>query len=280
MGGSFTHFFTNLTLRKSLRTGPVTWSYLDTEEGDEVWLVFHGYGQEAEVMQHFMKSLRPNARILSFDLPLHGSTTVKKRKALGVGDLAELLGKALQETGAKSCSVLGFSLGGKLALKMVELVPVKLEKLVLIAPDGLKTNPLYWFVTHTLIGRWIFELIILFPHPLLVLSKFFALTRLMNPKVHDFVSSQMGTKEKRQKVLDTWMMFRHIKPPLDQVRKKIWRYRIKPTLVFGKKDRVIHPRLAKKLSGDNCKSAKLIMLDAGHNLTTKRIAEELRDQIQ
>ena len=46
----------------------------------------------------FMKSFRPNARVLSFDLPLHGQTTVKKRKALGVGDLAELQGKALQET--------------------------------------------------------------------------------------------------------------------------------------------------------------------------------------
>lgn len=267
-------------MRKTLQTGPVTWSYLDSGEGDEVWLTFHGYGQEAEIMQHFMKSLRPNARVLSFDLPLHGNTTVKKRKSLGVGDLAELLGKALQETGAKSCSVLGFSLGGKVALKMVELVPVKMERIVLIAPDGLKTNPLYWLVTHTLIGRWIFELVILFPQPLLGISKLLAASKIMNPKVHEFVTAQMGTREKRQKVLDTWMMFRHIKPTLDQVRKKIWRYRLKPTLVFGKRDWVIHPRLAKKLSGNNCKSAKLVMLDAGHNLTTKRIAEEIKNEIQ
>lgn len=267
-------------MRKTLRTGPVEWSYLDNQEGDEVWLTFHGYGQEAEVMQHFMKTFRPNARVLSFDLPLHGNTTVKKRKALGVGDLAELQGKALQETGAQKCSVLGFSLGGKLVLKMVELVPAKLESIVLIAPDGLKTNPMYWFVTHTLVGRWIFQLVILFPQPLLGMSKLLALTRLMNPKIHDFVSSQMSTKAKRQKVLDSWMMFRHIKPSLDQVSKKIWRYKIKPTLVFGKRDRVIHPKLAKKLSGENCKTAEVIMLDAGHNLTTKEIALNIRNQIQ
>ena len=102
-------------MRKSLKTGPVTWSYLDNEKGDEIWLTFHGYGQDAEVMQQFMKTFRPNARVLSFDLPLHGNTTVKKQKPLTVGDLAEVLGGALREAGGKSCSVLAFSLGGKMA---------------------------------------------------------------------------------------------------------------------------------------------------------------------
>lgn len=231
-------------------------------------------------MQHFMKTFRPNARVLSFDLPLHGNTTVKHHRSLTAGDLAELHGQALLVTGAQKCSILGFSLGGKLVLKMVELVPAKLESMLLIAPDGLKTNPLYWFVTHTLIGRWIFQLVILFPQPLLGISKLFALMRLMNPKIHDFVSSQMSTKAKRQKVLDSWMMFRHIKPSLDQVSKRIWRYKIKPTLVFGKRDRVIHPKLAKKLSGENCKTAEVIMLDAGHNLTTKEIALQIRNRMK
>ena len=267
-------------MRKTLRTGSVDWSYLDTGEGDEVWLTFHGYGQEAEVTQHFMKTLRPNARVLSFDLPLHGKTRVKPRKALSVGDLAELQGKALQETGASKCSLLGFSLGGKLVLKMIELVPAKLERVVLIAPDGLKTNPLYWLVTHTLLGRWLFQLVIAFPQPVFVISKILAITRLMNPKIHEFAYSMLSSKEKRQKVLDTWMMFRHIKPPLDQVRKKIWRYKIALYIIFGKKDRVIHPKLAKKLSGENCKTAHLIMLNLGHNLVTKEVALEVRDQIK
>lgn len=269
-----------MNVRKNLKVGQVNWSYLDNGEGDEVWLAFHGYGQEAEVMHHFMRTLRPNARILSFDLPLHGNTTIYKNKALSIGDIGELAGTVLREVGASSCSLAGFSLGGKVVLKIVEIEPAKLERIVLIAPDGLKTNPLYWFVTNTFIGRWIFQIFIAFPAPLLGTSKLLATLRLMNPKIHEFVASQMGTREKRKKVLDTWMTFRHIRPSLDQVRKKIWRYKILPTLVFGERDRVIHPKLAKKLSGDNCKTAKLIMLKAGHNLTTKEHALKLRDEIQ
>ena len=267
-------------LRKTLQTGPVKWSYLDNEEGDEVWITFHGYAQESEVMQHFMKTFRPNARVLSFDLPLHGNTTVKKRKPMGIADLGELQEKVLKETGAQKCSILGFSLGGKLVLKLVDLVPAKLDNVVLIAPDGLKTNPIYWFVTNTLIGRWIFQLIIVFPQPLLGMSKFLSLTRLMNPKIYDFISAQMRTRVKRQKVLDSWMMFRHIKTDLRRVRKQIRNYRIKLTLIFGKRDRVIHPKLAKKLSGENCKTAEVIMLDTGHNLTTKEVALQIRDTVQ
>ncbi len=266
-------------MRKSIRIGRIDWSYIDSGTGDEVWLAFHGYGQEAEVLAHFMQSLRPNARVLSFDLPLHGQTVVEKG-FLRSGDLAELLGKALIATKANQCSLIGFSLGGKVVLKLVELVPGKIDRIVLIAPDGLKVNPFYRLATHTLFGKALFQLIIRMPFLLLGPSKLFASLRLMDLKIHDFVSDQMGTREKRQRVYDTWQIFKETTPNLDDVSKKIWRYRLKLTLIFGKKDRVIHPKLATKLSGENCKTAKVIMLDAGHTLTTKRYGELLRDQLQ
>lgn len=265
-------------MRKTLKVGDVTWNYLDSGSGDELWLAFHGYGQEAEVMLHFMQNLQPEARILSFDLPLHGNTTIRKNKPLSIGDVGELLGTAMREVGATHCSLAGFSLGGKIVLKMVEMTPGTINRILLIAPDGLKTNPLYWFVTHTLLGTLLFRILIVFPQPFLFTSKLLATIGLMNKKIDQFVAAQMGTRKKREKVLRTWITFKHIRPSLDQVRKRIWRYKIQPTLVFGKKDRVIHPKLAKKLSGENCKTAELILLDTGHNLITKEIALELRSK--
>lgn len=266
-------------MRKTLKVGDVTWSYLDAGAGNELWLAFHGYGQEAEIMLHFMQSLRPDARILSFDLPLHGQTTIRKNRPLSIGDVGELLGTALREVSHTRCSVAGFSLGGKMVLKMVEMTPAKIDRMLLIAPDGLKTNLLYWFVTHTWLGRMLFQLVIIFPAPVLMVSRTLATLGLLHKRIHQFVSSQLKTREKREKVLKTWITFRDVKPSLDQVRKRIWRYGIKPTLVFGKHDRVIHPKLGKKLSGDNCKTAQLILLDTGHNLTTKEVAIELNNRI-
>ena len=269
-----------MSVRKNLKVGQIDWSYLDSESGEEIWLAFHGYGQDAEIMHHFMKALRPNDRILSFDLPLHGNTTIYKNRPMEIGDLGELAGVALREVGASKCSLCGFSLGGKVVLKMVELTPATTDRMVLIAPDGLKINPLYRFVAKTLLGRILFSVVIWFPQPLFFMSGVLAKTGLMNGKIHQFVSDQMGTREKREKVLRTWITFKHITPSLDQVRKRIWRYKVRPTLIFGKHDRVIHPKLAKKLSGKNCSSAEVILLDTGHNLTTKTHAEILRERIQ
>jgi pimeloyl-ACP methyl ester carboxylesterase len=263
-------------LHKTLKIGPVNWSYLDSGEGDEVWLVFHGYGQEAEVMLHFMKTLRPTARILSFDLPLHGVTEMKN-SVLRVSDISDLIGMTLREIGVKNCSLAGFSLGGKIVLKLVELAPGNINTILLIAPDGLKVNPLYWCVTNTIVGRELFHLFIQFPQPLLFTSKLLSTLGLMNKKIDTFVSAQLSTRSKREKVLKTWVVFKQLTPNLKEVRNKIWRYQIKPTLVFGKRDRVIHPKLAKKLSGENCSTAELIWLDAGHNLTTKERALQLKE---
>jgi len=257
-----------------MKIGHVTWSYLDSGEGDEVWLAFHGYGQDADVMHHFMTNLRPNARILSFDLPLHGDTTMVYN-LLTISDLADLLSTVLKETGREICSLVGFSLGGKVVLKLVELAPGKINQILLVAPDGLKTNPLYWLVTNTDVGKELFQLIIRFPQPVLYASKFLSKLGLMNRKVNEFVSAQLSTRAKREKVLKTWITFKRLTPNLKDGRNKIWRYHIHPMLVFGTRDRVIHPKLAKKLSGDNCSTAQVVMLDAGHNLITKERALEL-----
>ena len=266
-------------MRKTLKIGPVTWSYLDSGEGDEVWLAFHGYGQEAEVMLHFMKTLRPSARILSFDLPIHGGTEMK-HTVLRPSDISDIVGWAIKKTGVQQCSLAGFSLGGKLVIKLVELAPGNINQVLLIAPDGLKVNPLYWLVTHTIIGRELFHFFISYPQPILLTSKFLSKSGLMNKKIDAFVSAQLDTRSKREKVLNTWVGFKQLAPNLKDMRNKVWRYHIKLTVVFGTRDSVIHPRLAKKISGDNCSSADLIWLDTGHNLTTKEHALNLKDQVE
>lgn len=266
-------------MRKSLQIGRTRWSYLDSGKGDELWLAFHGYGQEAEAMFHFMQTLRPQARILSFDLPLHGQTEMKGRY-LTISNVADLISTVVREHDVSSCSLAGFSLGGKIVLKMIELAPGRINQALLIAPDGLKVNPLYWLVTNTLAGRELFGLIIRFPQPVFLLSRLVSSLGLMHKKVHEFVTFQLDTKPKRERVLNTWIMFKMLTPNLKDVRNKIRRYQIHPMLVFGTNDRVIHPKLAQKLSGKNGKSSQVVLLQSGHNLTTKVHALRLQNELQ
>jgi pimeloyl-ACP methyl ester carboxylesterase len=261
--------------RKSLVVGKANWSYVETGQGDDLWVTFHGYGQSAEVMAHFMHHFRPNVRTIHFDLPYHGDSVLSK-ESLKPSELADLIGHLLKVTEQKKCSILAFSLGGKLALKLVELTPGRIVEMVLIAPDGLKINPLYRFTTNTQLGKYLYGRVISNPSRVLGAAKILSNLRLLDSKIEVFIRQQLESRTNRERIYKVWRAFRLITPDLVDIRSKIHRYHIKTTLVFGKHDKIIQPSLARKLDGISEGKVHIILLDKAHNLTTTSVAEELR----
>ena len=255
--------------------GKANWSYVETGQGDDLWVTFHGYGQSAEVMAHFMHHFRPNVRTIHFDLPHHGNSVLGK-ESLKPSELADLIGHLLKVTEQKKCSILAFSLGGKLALKLVELTPGRIVEMVLIAPDGLKINPLYRFTTNTQLGKYLYGRVISNPSRVLGAAKILANLRLLDSKIEVFIRQQLESRTNRERIYKVWRAFRLISPDLVDIRSKIHRYHIKTTLVFGKHDKIIRPSLARKLDGISEGKVHIILLDKAHNLTTTSVAEELR----
>jgi pimeloyl-ACP methyl ester carboxylesterase len=244
-------------------------------QGEELWVTFHGYGQSGEVMAHFMKHFRPEVKSVNFDLPHHGETKVY-HESVSASELCDLLGHIMREQHSKRCTLLAFSLGGKVALKLMELMPGKIDRVILIAPDGLKINPLYRFTANTQAGKWLYGRVIENPNRLFFAAKMLAKSRLLNKKIEQFMHQQLDSRHKRELVYKVWRAFRFIVPDLKDIRSKIFRYDIRTTLVFGKHDRIIHPSLAKKLEDGPDGKVKVILLDKAHNLTSTQVAQELR----
>lgn len=261
--------------RKKLVVGKATWSYVETGQGDDLWVTFHGYGQSAEVMAHFMHHFKPNVRSIHFDLPHHGDTFLGK-ESLKPSELGDLISHILKVTQQKKCSILAFSLGGKPALKLVELAPGRISEMILIAPDGLKINPLYRFTANTEIGKYLYGRVITNPSRVLGTAKILANMRLLDAKIEVFIRQQLESRTNRERIYKVWRAFRLITPDLVDIRSKIHRYHIKMTLIFGKHDKIIRPSLASKLEGISDGKVHVILLDKAHNLTTTSVAEELR----
>jgi pimeloyl-ACP methyl ester carboxylesterase len=275
---AFLNTFSTSPVRKHIQVGKAKWSYVETGEGDDLWISFHGYGQSGEVMAHFMRHFRPESRGIHFDLPHHGETHLNK-ESLKPAELGDLLSQVLRSENASRCSLLAFSLGGKVALKLVELMPGKIEAIILIAPDGLKINPLYRFTANTKAGKWLYGRVIANPKRLLSATRLLANARILDRKIEQFIFHQLGTRENRQKVYDVWRAFRLITPDLQDIRSKIHRYNINTLLVFGKHDRIIHPSLAKKLCSTDDEKMRVLLLDKAHNLITTQVAMELRERL-
>jgi 3-oxoadipate enol-lactonase len=101
------------------------------------------------VDRHFWNFAAPLAsefRLLSFDLPGHGETTVPSA-AYDIEDLAELCADLLRREGVSRAHVAGISLGGLIAQRLAAAYPALVDRLVLI-----DTTPRY---TDELRNMWV-----------------------------------------------------------------------------------------------------------------------------
>ena len=262
-----------------IKTVSAEWQVLSTGNSGDTWMVFHGFGQNAALMLRFMEIVKPNDRVISINLPFHGNTNLIEPN-LNENDLNDLIGRILRNENVERCSILAYSFGGKVALKLVELSPGKIERLVLIAPDGLKLNRFYLFATRTKLGDFFFRRAMKNPSRLLSICSLAVKLNFMDEKILTFYQSQLSRQETREMIYGSWQALKNINPNLVQIRKNIFRYKVKTELIFGKHDRVIHPKLAKKLSGPNGTTSVVHMLNRGHDLTSAEAAREIKKILQ
>ena len=100
-------------------------------------LVFlHGFGSSLHTWDEWSKTLEHNYRVIRLDLPGFGLSGENDDNDFSDShDLAVIMG-LLDQLGVRKASFIGNSLGGKLAWRIASTYPERIEKLVLISPDG------------------------------------------------------------------------------------------------------------------------------------------------
>jgi pimeloyl-ACP methyl ester carboxylesterase len=94
-------------------------------------VLLHGWGLNVRVWDGLVEELRDHFRMIAIDLPGHG----RSRASSGQGTPAEqawLIHQALSSVSDRY-SLLGWSLGGQIALDLAAAMPWQIEKLVLVA---------------------------------------------------------------------------------------------------------------------------------------------------
>src|SRR5882757_6972898 len=133
--------------------------------GNKILLCFHGYGESADSFAFLGDALGNEFTILAIDLPFHGRTEWEEGLIFLPDDLLAFLEKitAGLAGAAGRWWLLGYSMGGRVALSLMEKIPEKIGRLVLVAPDGLKMNPWYWLATQNPAGRRLFRWTMRYP---------------------------------------------------------------------------------------------------------------------
>jgi pimeloyl-ACP methyl ester carboxylesterase len=267
------HFIDDFLSYKSSRIHYCCWG-----SGTKLLFAFHGYGESAATFGFLGEALGGEYTLVAIDLPFHGQTEWKEGLSFQPKELYGFLQEIAATFPGKAgdWGLIGYSMGGRIALQLFEDHPEVFDRLVLLAPDGLVVNLWYRLATGTLLGNAIFRWSMRRPGWLFLLLRVNNALRLVNPSVYKFAMHYIDDEPARQSLYTRWMTMRAFRPRLGVIAEDIRKRQVPVSLVYGKYDRIIRwergEKFRKRGIGD---TTRLILLDTGHQLLRPQFLDVL-----
>lgn len=261
-----------------LKTGTITYRrssvfYRKFGTGSKKLFCFHGYGESGETFNFLEPIVGTGFTLIAFDLPFHGQTQWNEGLNLTIDDLIEIINRFVDES--EMFCLLGYSMGGRLALHLLETIPQKINQVFLIAPDGLHKNFWYYFSTQTLAGNKLFAYTMRYPAWFLMVIKFSRSIGLVNKNIFGFAFQFLDNATNRMLLYQRWTAFRKIKPNLSYLKKSIRQNNVQVKMLFGKYDKIILAQHGLKFQ-HGCENKIFVTeINAGHQLLRSKYAGEI-----
>ena len=262
----------NKPIRISVHSDRIIWQVHLHGHGSETLITFHGFNRSYHDLLALETLLEGRFRIAAVSLFHHGSefAAANTEDAFNPIELKKAFLELTAALKADSFSVMAHSFGGRLALNMVELVPEKIDKLYLMAPDALRYHPGYRLVTGTLIGRQWMGNFRKNPSRVVALIRFLGKFGIYSKRTADYFIHQITHEKSRELVYLCWMTHRKTIPDLKQIALKIKEKSIKTHLIFGRNDTVIPVSQGKRFMKKIRPHGHLHLLDSGHRLYERK----------
>ena len=119
-------------VEKFLMAGDTPMHIADTERGEKCVVLLHGYLESMLVWDEFVELLKGSVRVVTLDLPGHGVSMVQGETHT-MEYLAQCVALAMEALGIERYSVVGHSMGGYVALAMLDKYASRLESITLLS---------------------------------------------------------------------------------------------------------------------------------------------------
>lgn len=269
-------------------TGFITYQSFKLEyhifgKGSIPLIAFHGFGRHATDFKVFEPLLGGKYTIYAFNLFHHGNSVYPndrvEQHTLTKDELKNIFSLFLTRFPHQKISIMGYSLGGKIALILTELFSDRVDSLWLFAPDGIKPNFWYVLASKTTLGRHIYKYFIHTPRLFFNLINIFHKMGLINDKIKKFTMHNMDDAGKRILVYTVWLTFKDTNPDMKVCIENINRLHIPVYQFFGVNDQVIKPQLGDWFSKKIHQEDHFHILPTGHQLLTVKTARFINESV-
>jgi pimeloyl-ACP methyl ester carboxylesterase len=262
--------------------GGLKLEYLRIGNGSRVRLCFHGFGRPASDFEAFRELLKEDEALVCISLFGHGGSVFPAqriiRSPLEPDEWRELLEAFLQQMHIGNFGLVGYSMGGRVAMMTCLALPSRVESMLLLAPDGFRINPLYRFASGTAVGRALSRYFTEHPRVLFGTAKLLNRSGLLSDKLYRFVHLHLDTRAKRQQVYEVWLIYRRMFPDASRLADETRAHRIRVVMIFGRFDAVIRPVLGERFLRRHGDRSILHILEIGHRLIAPHTIAYIREK--
>jgi pimeloyl-ACP methyl ester carboxylesterase len=244
-------------------------NYYKYGNGSKALFCLHGYGEDGTSFSFLEKHLANTHTLYAIDFPFHGETKWNEKRPLLPGELLDIF-NLINSKENNLFSVLAYSMGGRIALHLLQKVPKKIERVVLIAPDGLHANFWYRLSTQTLIGNKFFKRTMQQPGLFFLFFNAAGKINILNESIIKFVHNYLDDKNERMLLYKRWTVLRAFEPNLTAIKNVCTEKNTHLYLLFGNFDKIILSKRAGIFK--ETKNIHIKTIDAGHQLLKEKYA--------
>ncbi len=237
-------------------------------EGQRWLFCFHGYGEDAESFDFLVKQLGSQFTLIAIDLPYHGKTEWKEGLFFDPLALVSLIHEL--KPAHIPMQLMGYSMGGRVALQLYTLVPHEISGLFLFAPDGLHRNPWQRIATNTKAGNHLFKFLMQYPGWILYPLRFAGRIGLYNRNLLRFIDHYLGKADERSILYKRWTTLRYFKATEQALIKALQTNPVRVELVFGRYDNVIPAKHGIPFRQEAGDMVRVTVWEAGHQLLKQK----------
>lgn len=248
--------------------------------GSKILFAFPGYGKEIESLEILEESMGRKYTLVIVNLFYHGNSKLKSGQYLSRKEMIKLIDLILEKIAKPNSnfSLLGYSIGGRVALNLAVMMKNRVDELWLIGADGINNDGFYRFCTRNSLGKFLFRFFVHFPYFIQLPVEVLYRIKLINKNLYYFFNRRISNKKRRLRLYKIWNSLKEFSIDAHSAKKEILNSDMKLIMIYGKNDSIIGLKPARKFA-QNCDNAKLVEINLGHHLIKPELNHYLKIEL-
>ena len=246
-------------------------------QGDKLLIALPGFGDPASLYLALQMALEKDYTVFAIDLPFHGKTQWNK-PVFYKKDLINIFNLLAKKEGKQRFELMGYSFGGRIILSSLPELINSLDKIYLVASDGMQTDGMTIALKVPLWLRRVLEKVASKPTRFDWLLNIFYKVGFISKFNRKFIRYNLAIQERRDRIFKTWFSLNDFQVPLKKVKLLLKEAAIPVALYFGTEDNIITLKGGLKFK-EGLTNVELNTLEEGHRLLNEKLNALLSNQL-